>query len=131
MRDEFLKMTGEEIEARLSAIKEELNVEDADLDSLEAEVKELKEARKNKLDNEEKRKSMLDDIANETVPVVETKIETEERKRKINQFIDLLSKAENPNDPQLQYVLFKSIHLDPFSLSPMEQMYIESEVGQT
>lgn len=80
MRDEILKMTGEEIEARLSAIKEELNVEDADLDSLEAEVKELKEARKNKLDNEEKRKSMLDDIANETVPVVETKIETEERK---------------------------------------------------
>ena len=57
--------------------------------------------------------------------------ETEERKRKINQFIDLLSKAENPNDPQLQYVLFKSIHLDPFSLSPMEQMYIESEVEQT
>ena len=80
MRDEILKMTGEEIEARLSAIKEELNVEDADLDSLEAEVKELKEARKIKLDNEEKRKSMLDDIANETVPVVETKIETEDRK---------------------------------------------------
>ena len=80
MRDEILKMTGEEIEARLSAIKEELNAEDADLDSLEAEVKELKEARKIKLDNEEKRKSMLDDIANETVPVVETKIETEDRK---------------------------------------------------
>ena len=59
MRDEVLKMTGEEIEARLSQIKEELNVQDCDIDSLEAEVNELKEARKIKLDNEEKRKSML------------------------------------------------------------------------
>ena len=80
MRDEILKMTGEEIEARLSAIKEELNVEDADLDSLKAEFEELKEARKIKLDNEEKRQSMLDEIAKEEVPVVEKKIDTEERK---------------------------------------------------
>ena len=105
MRDEILKMTGEEIEARLSAIKEELNVEDADLDSLEAEVNELKEARKIKLDNEEKRKSMLDDIANETVPVVETKIETEERKtmtvaeiRKSNEYAEAYARFLVSND---------------------------------
>lgn len=56
--------------------------------------------------------------------------ETEERKEKINQFISLLSKVENPNDPQLQYVLFRSTHLDPFSLTPLEQTYIESEVSK-
>lgn len=57
-------------------------------------------------------------------------METERRKEKIEQFINLLSKAEDPNDPQLQAVLFKSVHLDPFSLTPMEQLQIESEVSR-
>jgi len=57
-------------------------------------------------------------------------MEIEERKEKIDKFINLLSKAENPNDPQLQSMLCKSLHLDPFSLARSEVLYIESEVSR-
>lgn len=80
MREEILKMTGEEIENRMSEIKEMLNGNDVDIESLETEVAELKEARAMKIEKEEKRQAMLNDIAEEKVEVKEEKIETEERK---------------------------------------------------
>jgi hypothetical protein len=57
-------------------------------------------------------------------------MEIEERKEKIDKFINLLSKTEDPNDPQLQSMIFKSLHLDPFSLARSEILYIESEVSR-
>jgi HK97 family phage major capsid protein len=71
-----------EIEKRLSAIKAEIDVDGADLDVLEAEITSLKEERKGILDKVEKRKALLEDVAN--MPNVEVikdfKPEMEERK---------------------------------------------------
>ena len=105
MRDEILKMTGEEIENRMSEIKEMLNENDVDIESLETEVAELKEARAMKIEKEEKRQAMLSDIAEEKVEVKEEKIETEERKtmtlaeiRKSNEYAQAYARFLVSND---------------------------------
>ena len=105
MREEILKMTGEEIENRMSEIKEMLNGNDVDIESLETEVAELKEARAMKIEKEEKRQAMLNDIAEEKVEVKEEKIETEERKtmtlaeiRKSNEYAQAYARFLVSND---------------------------------
>ena len=105
MREEILKMTGEEIENRMSEIKEMLNGNDVDIESLETEVAELKEARAMKIEKEEKRQAMLNDIAEEKVEVKEDKIETEERKtmtlaeiRKSNEYAQAYARFLVSND---------------------------------
>lgn len=100
MREEIMKMTGEEIENRLSEIKEMLNENDVDIDSLETEVAELKEARAMKIEKEEKRQAMLNDIAEEKVAVKEEKIETEERKTMT------LAEVRNSNEYAEAYARF-------------------------
>jgi HK97 family phage major capsid protein len=52
----------QEIEARLAAIKVELEKEDADIVALEKEVKDLKEERKGLLEKAEQRKKIIDEI---------------------------------------------------------------------
>lgn len=105
MREEILKMTGEEIENRMSEIKEMLNENDVDIEALETEVAELKEARAMKIEKEEKRQAMLSDIAEEKVEVKEEKIETEERKtmtlaeiRKSNEYAQAYARFLVSND---------------------------------
>ena len=105
MREEILKMTGEEIENRMSEIKEMLNGNDVDIEALETEVAELKEARAMKIEKEEKRQAMLNDIAEEKVEVKEEKIETEERKtmtlaeiRKSNEYAQAYARFLVSND---------------------------------
>jgi len=53
-----------EIEERLSAIKTEIDVEGADLDALETEIKNLTEERKSILDKVEKRKTLIESVVN-------------------------------------------------------------------
>jgi HK97 family phage major capsid protein len=71
-----------EIEERLSAIKAEIDTDGADLDALETEIQNLKEERKAIKDKAEKRKALLEDVAN--MPAVEVikdfKVESEVRK---------------------------------------------------
>lgn len=54
----------EEINKRMAVIGEEIGKEDADLDALNIEVDELKEERQAILDTAEKRKSLMDEVAN-------------------------------------------------------------------
>ena len=54
----------EEINKRMAVIGEEIGKEDADLDALNVEVDELKEERQAILDTAEKRKSLMDEVAN-------------------------------------------------------------------
>lgn len=54
-----------EIEERLSIIKTEIDGEGADLDALETEITDLKEERKALVEKIEKRKTLLDGIAND------------------------------------------------------------------
>ena len=53
-----------EIEERLSAIKAELEVDGADLSALEVEINTLKEERKGIMEQAEKRKTMMEAVAN-------------------------------------------------------------------
>jgi HK97 family phage major capsid protein len=89
----------------MSEIKEMLNGNDVDIESLETEVAELKEARAMKIEKEEKRQAMLNDIAEEKVEVKEEKIETEERKtmtlaeiRKSNEYAQAYARFLVSND---------------------------------
>ena len=61
-----------EIEERLSAIKLELDNEDIDIEALEKEVTDLKEERNAILKSAEKRKALLDSVAN--MPIAEENI---------------------------------------------------------
>ncbi len=71
----------EEIEKRMSAIKVELDQDGADLDALETEITQLKEERKQIVEKAEKRKALLDDVAQMPAEVVKDfKVELEERK---------------------------------------------------
>lgn len=79
MRDEIKAMTGEAIEARLAEIQKELEGE-CNIEELETEVAELKEARQAKLDEAEKRSKLLKDIDDGKVSsTVVEKFEQEER----------------------------------------------------
>ena len=54
--------------------------------------------------------------------------ERAERARKIEAFINLLAQSEDPNSPTCQYGCAATANLDPNSLTPDEQDYIEREV---
>ncbi|MDD3173362.1 MAG: phage major capsid protein [Herbinix sp.] len=71
----------EEINQRLSAIKAEINTEGADLDALDTEVTALKEERKGIMDKAEKRKALLDGVANLENPTIIKTFEEEKEKR--------------------------------------------------
>lgn len=65
--------TMKEIEARLAAIAQEVEVDGADLDALETEARSLKEARQSLMATAEKRSRILADVATMTgTPAVET-----------------------------------------------------------
>lgn len=57
-------------------------------------------------------------------------IETEMREEQINLFIHLLVQTEDPNNYETQMAVFNHVQLDPFSLTPMEKLRIESEVAR-
>lgn len=71
----------DEINERLSAIKAEIDTDGADLDALEAEVTALKEERKGILDKAEKRKALLDGVANLENPTIIKTFEEEKENR--------------------------------------------------
>lgn len=80
-----------EIEKRLKEIKIELDKEGADLDALEKEINELKEERKSILDKAEKRKALVDGIANlENPDIIKNFKEDfkEERKMEFNNVLN-------------------------------------------
>ncbi len=62
-------MNRKQIEERMAAIKDELQKDGADLEALRAEFDELKEKRDQLIKDEEARKSLLEDIANERIGV--------------------------------------------------------------
>lgn len=75
----------QEIEARLAAIKAELEKDGADIDALEKEVKELTEERKRLLEQVEKRKKIIDDISNGAGSVINDFLpKPEERKKEFS-----------------------------------------------
>lgn len=71
----------EEIEKRMSEIKDEIHLENADLDALNTEVDELKEKRTVIMDEAEKRKKIMNEVANMPEATVLEK-HTEERGEK-------------------------------------------------
>jgi len=75
-----------QIEERLKAIHEELALEGADLTALEKEINDLKAEKKTLEDNAEKRKGLINQVANSTdLNVIKGfKKEDEEEKREIN-----------------------------------------------
>lgn len=78
-----------EIEERLSAIKEELDKEDSDVEALEKEVNELMSERKEILESAEKRKALLESVAIREVPKEDIITPPkEERKFMENKIID-------------------------------------------
>lgn len=76
-------MNLKEIELRLKEIKEELRNENADVEALKKETDELIEKRNNLLENEETRKALLDNIANQNFGVTVRSFEEDEETRKV------------------------------------------------
>ena len=77
----------QEIEARLAAIKVELEKDGADIDAFEKEVRELTEERKKIIEQIEKRKKIIDDItagAGTHIPSITITDKGEERKKEEN-----------------------------------------------
>ena len=72
----------QEIEARLAAIKAELEKDEADIDALEKEVKELTEERKKLLDQAEKRKKIISDITAGAGTVIDDFLPKPEERKK-------------------------------------------------
>lgn len=72
----------QEIEARLAAIKVELEKDGADIDALEKEVKELTEERKKLLDQAEKRKKIISDITAGAGTVIDDFLPKPEERKK-------------------------------------------------
>jgi HK97 family phage major capsid protein len=72
----------QEIEARLAAIKVELEKDGADIDALEKEVKDLTEERKKLLEQAEKRKKIINDIASGEGTVIDDFIPKSKEERK-------------------------------------------------
>lgn len=78
---EIKDMLMEDVEARLSAIKEELRAEDADLDSLEEEIVQLEARKKEIIEAAEERRAKLDAAAEDpiTSPAMEEEDMSEKR----------------------------------------------------
>ena len=79
----------EEIEQRLSAIKQEIDVEGADINALTDEADTLLEERKAIIDEEEKRQALLANIA--SVPAAEEKTVEETVNMEENRTFDIAS----------------------------------------
>lgn len=111
----------QEIEERLSAIKGEIDAEGADLDALEKEIKSLKEERKAILDKADKRKALLDDVANMPARVIKDfKPGMEERK------------TEFTKDNVLEAVEYRSAFLKTLQgkdLSEVEQRALTTAIN--
>lgn len=114
---EIEKMSFEEIEARLSAIKTEMNAEGADLDALTSEVDQL-EARKNALTAEvEQRNNLVARLAaGEEGTVVKTFAPQEERKMDIKElrnsqkYIDAYAEyIKTGNDEEVRALLTENV----------------------
>lgn len=60
---EIREMTGEDIETRLSAIKEEMNLPEADIDALTSEVEQIEARKKELIEGAEKRAALAEKIA--------------------------------------------------------------------
>jgi len=78
---EIREMKIEDIESRVSAIKEEMNSPEADLDALTTEVVQLEERKKEIIAQAEQRKAELDAITVGEIPTEIVKTFTEERKK--------------------------------------------------
>ncbi|CAK7084229.1 phage major capsid protein [Tissierella sp.] len=70
----------QQIEERLSVIKTEIDLPETDLDALEKEINDLKEERKTIEEKIEKRKNLINEVANMPAPIIKSfKEESEER----------------------------------------------------
>ena len=84
---ELNEMTIEELEARKAAIVAELDVEGADLDALEAEVKSIKEEMENRKAAEAQKEEIRQTVAESPAPVVVQEFKEEKRDMKTNEEI--------------------------------------------
>ena len=81
---ELKEMTVEELEARKSAIVAELDVEGADLNALEAEIKSIKEEMETRKAAEAQKEEIRKTVAESTAPVVVQDFKEEKREMKTN-----------------------------------------------
>lgn len=84
---ELNEMTIEELEARKAAIVAELDVEGADLDALEAEVKSIKEEMENRKAAEAQKEEIRQTVAESPAPVVVQEFKEEKRDMMTNEEI--------------------------------------------
>ena len=85
------KMNFDDVEKRMSEIKEELEKEDADIEALEKEVNQLEERKKQLKESAEKRKTLMQKVANgEGVTVEKRTTETNlnEVEKRANDFVE-------------------------------------------
>lgn len=76
--EEIKVLSAEDCEKRMSAIKEEMNAEDADLEALSAEVDAIEERKNALISAEESRKALAEKVAQSaTAPIVEERKEEE------------------------------------------------------
>ena len=101
----FAEMTIEELEARMSAIPEELEAEGADLDALENEVRDIKAELENRRLAEEKKNEIRSAVANGAGTVIKTVVEEKETKmsdleiRSSKEYIDAYAEYIKTEDP--------------------------------
>ena len=84
---ELKDMTIEELEARKTAIVAELDVEGADLDALETEMKSIKAEMENRKAAEAQKEEIRQTVAESTAPVVVQEFKEEKREMKTNEEI--------------------------------------------
>lgn len=85
------KMNFDDVEKRMSEIKEELEKEDADIEALEKEVNQLEERKKQLKESVEKRKTLMQKVANGEGVIVEnrtTEINLNEVEKRANDFAE-------------------------------------------
>ena len=84
---ELKEMTIEELEARKSAIVAELDVEGADLNALEAEIKSIKDEMEARKAVEAQKEEIRQTVAESTAPVIVQEFKEEKREMKTNEEI--------------------------------------------
>ena len=84
---EFREMTIEELEARKNAIVAELDVEGADLDALEVEMKSIKEEMEARKAAEAQKEEIRQAVAESVAPVIVQTFEEEKREMRTNEEI--------------------------------------------
>lgn len=101
---ELKEMTIEELEARMAAIPEELEAEDADLDALENEVREIKAELESRRQAEDKKKEIRSAVANGAGTVIKTVVDKEKKMtdleiRSSKEYIDAYAEYIKTEDP--------------------------------